>query len=191
MPGIMQCHHESVVSLSRGLSYQGGVDARNGGNGVAESRGARYVLEDGRQRGRQHSLQAALHGVLPDDLLQGCCIRTRLLGHLPHKISSPSGLALQGTDETRHCSASGLAAKGCPSKATCAVMAQGEVKICWHFGSSPGRRCWTAGGKMEEGEHVQGVPSAWLLAGVGRPGLGVWVGRSRTMAGNCSPCTAQ
>lgn len=31
---------------------------------------------------------------------------------------------------------------------------------------------------MEEGEHVQGVPSAWLLAGVGRLGFGVWVGRS-------------
>ena len=31
---------------------------------------------------------------------------------------------------------------------------------------------------LRGGDDVQGIPSAWLLAGVGRSGLGVWAGRN-------------
>ena len=44
--------------------------------------------------------------------------------------------------------------------------------------SGASRHCSRTGAEKEGAEHVQGVPSAWLLAGVGRLGLGVWVGRS-------------
>lgn len=64
-------------------AHQGGVGAGDSGDGVAEGGRARHVLQNRRQGGRQHGLQAAVHWVFLDDLLQRGCACTKYRSEPP------------------------------------------------------------------------------------------------------------